>query len=299
MALSTGYVVKETATNLRRNLLMTVASVLTIFISLGLVGAAMLVSQGVDKATIQWKGGVELSVFMDPEATENQLEAVQRQLSQMKPQLVKRFTFVSKEDAFEEFNTMFRDQEAFRDSLTVDDMPPSYRVVPTDAEQIDAIGEQFKGASGVYRVEYAKDAIDQLLKSTRRNQIVFLSIAIVLLVSAALLIFNTIQMAIYSRRREVAVMKLVGATNWFIRIPFMLEGTIQGVAGAAVAFLAVYLARDSIVTVAAGSSGALTGFTTMTATPSEAIGTGLFLLVVGAIVGAVGSAVAVRRFLDV
>jgi cell division transport system permease protein len=112
---------------------------------------------------------------------------------------------------------------------------------------------------------------------------------------AALLIVNTIRMAIFSRRREVAVMKLVGATNWFIRVPFMMEGMIQGVAGAVVAFAIVYVLRDAVF----GLVDKNDLFKGLVATSPQVVGTGVLILIVGALVGAGGSAAAVSRFLDV
>jgi cell division transport system permease protein len=299
MALSAGYVVRETATNLRRNLLMTIASVMTIFISLSFVGSALLVRQGVAKATARWRGGVELSIFMQPGASPSQNEAIERELDSLKGNFVKKYTYVDKRAAYQEFLTMFKDSPDLREGLTEETITPSYRVVPVQAEQVEVIGKRFKAAPGVHEVVYAKDVIDRLLEVTRRNQVVALSIAVVLLISATLLIFNTIQMAIFARRREVAVMKLVGATNWFIRIPFMLEGTIQGMVGAGLAFAVIFGFRNAIVSVAAGTASLIEDLNTMTASSAEAIGTGLFLMALGGLAGAVGSAIAVRRFLDV
>jgi cell division transport system permease protein len=110
-------------------------------------------------------------------------------------------------------------------------MPPSYRVVPTKAQDIAQLGKQFKGQPGVLQVSYAQQEIDNLLHQFQPCDCrLFLAIGV--MVGAVALIVNTIQLAIFARRREVAVMKLVGATNWFIRIPFMLEGFIHGMAGA-------------------------------------------------------------------
>jgi len=117
----------------------------------------------------------------------------------------------------------------------------------------------------------------------------------VLLAAAAMLILNTIRMAIYARRREVAVMKLVGATNWFIRVPFMLEGLVQGLIGAAAAFGVVFIVRNF----AQHAVRHVQLFQNFAVNRSEVIGTGFFLIIVGMVVGAVGSAVAVSRFLDV
>src|SRR5581483_7853547 len=106
MALSVDYVVRETATNLRRNLLMTVAAVLTVAVSLSLVGGALLLKQGVARATLRWRGGVELSIFLDPKATPSQASAIEQQLASM-PHLVKKFTYYDHDAAYKEFKQMF------------------------------------------------------------------------------------------------------------------------------------------------------------------------------------------------
>jgi cell division transport system permease protein len=293
MALSLDYVVRETAGNLRRNLLMTAAAVLTVAVSLSLVGGALLLKQGVSKASLQWRGGVELSVFMLPDATPEQSEAVERELSQM-PE-VKKFTFVDQNAAFDEFKEMFANSPDLVESVEPKDLPPSYRVVPKRAEFVDVVGDRFDKRPGVKEVVFARDVVDTLLKVTRALQIGIVSVAGVLLLSAVLLILNTIQMAIFARRREVAVMKLVGATNWFIRIPFMLEGMVQGVVGATAAFVVVALVRNLL----AGAVGENTLGNQLLPPAGDVIGTGLFVLFAGAVIGAVGSAFAVRRFLDV
>ncbi|HVM01407.1 MAG TPA: permease-like cell division protein FtsX [Acidimicrobiales bacterium] len=293
MALSLDYVVRETASNLRRNLLMTAAAVLTVAVSLSLVGGALLLKQGVSRASLQWRGGVELSVFMLPEATPEQSQAVERELSQM-PE-VKEFTYVDQNAAFEEFKQMFANSPDLVESVTPADLPPSYRVVPKQAEFVDVVGSRFRDRPGVKEVVFARDVVETLLKVTRALQIGIVSVAGVLLLSAVLLILNTIQMAIFARRREVAVMKLVGATNWFIRIPFMLEGMVQGIVGATAAFGVVAVVRNLL----AGAVGENELGMQLLPVASDVVGTGLFVMFAGAVIGTVGSAFAVRRFLDV
>ncbi len=295
MALSVDYVVRETASNLRRNLLMTSAAVLTVAVSLALVGGALLLKQGVSNATIQWRGGVELSIYMQPDASPEQNSAIEQELAKL-PE-VKKVTYVDQQAAYVEFQRMFANQPDIVESLTAQDLPPSYRVVPKAAEYVEVIGNHFKKRPGVMDVAYAKDTVDTLLKVTRALQIGIVSIAAVLLLSASLLILNTIRMAIYARRREVAVMKLVGATNWFIRVPFMLEGLVQGLVGGAVAFFLLSLGRGLIQRTV--QSYKLQLIDQLVVSGGEVVGTGIFLLLMGATVGAIGSAVAVRRFLDV
>ena len=297
MSVNVGYVLRETGTNLRRNLSMASAALLTVAVSLTLVGGALLVKRGVDRATLQWKGNVELSIFMKPDAAPPEIEAVSRNLKAM-PE-VKSFRFLDKEAALLEFRTIFANDPDLRDSLTVEQVPPSYRVVPKSAELTTAVGRRFENTAGVLRVSYAKEEVDALVSITNFLQLGLWAVAIVLLGAASLLILNTIRMAIFARRREVAVMKLVGATNWFIRIPFMLEGLIQGLAGAAVAYGIVWLGRGLVESRVMGGNDDVSIFRQFLVTTGDVTGTGVLLLVVGVAVGTVGSAVAVSRFLDV
>jgi cell division transport system permease protein len=297
MAVSTGYVVRETAVNLRRNLVMTLAAILTMFVSLTLLASAQLMRQATNKAAVQWKGGVELSIFLNANATDNERDAVAHELQIM--QGVKTVRFVDKPHAYQEFKSMFANTPDLVSSVSAPDMPPSFRVVPVRAEDVTAIGDQFKNQAGVRDVVYAKEIISSLLKDfhTKHNALVVL--ALVVFLGATALIVNTIQLAIFARRREIAVMKLVGATNWFIRIPFMIEGLIDGIIGAALAFGLTYLWRQTIASFV--SSSPLVGDKVggLYVTGTEAVYTGILVLAVGAVVGALGSAFAVRRFLAV
>jgi len=293
MAIKIDYVARETFHNLKRNFLMTSAAVLTVAVSLALVGGALLLKRGVDKATLQWRGGVELSIFMKPDASSTESAAVENELKAM-PE-VKNIKYVSQAAAYREFRQMFRNSPDFQESLTVEQMPPSYRVVPRQAEQVELIGERFNDRAGVEEVVYAKDQIKALLKVTRILQLMLWAVALVLLLAASMLILNTIRMAIFARRREVAVMKLVGATNWFIRVPFMFEGLFQGVAGAAAAFGVVWVIRNF----AQNAVRNVELFRQFAVSTTDVASTGIFLVFVGAMVGAIGSAFAVTRFLDV
>jgi cell division transport system permease protein len=293
MAISVDYVVRETVTNLRRNLLMTTAAVLTVAVSLFLVGGSLLLQQAVNKATVQWRGGVELNIFLNPDIAQTQRDGLEAELSAI-PE-VKKVSYVDQDAAYDEFKQMFANSPDMVESVTAKDLPPSFRVVPREPELVESIGERFQKREGVKEVVYAKETVDTLLKVTYYMKWGIRTIAAVLLLSALLLILNTIRMAIFARRREVAVMKLVGATNWFIRIPFMLEGMFQGIVGAGFAILFMWFSRTVIERIIEENSF-LGDFVV---TGGDVLGTGLFVLAVGAIVGGVGSAIAVSRFLDV
>ncbi|MBW3614823.1 MAG: permease-like cell division protein FtsX [Actinobacteria bacterium] len=293
MAISVDYVVRETATNLRRNLLMTTAAILTVAVSLSLVGAALLLRQGVTRATLQWQGGVELSIFLNPDIATTQRDGIKAQLDAM-PE-VRRVAYVDQEAAYTEFKQMFANSPDMVESVSAKDLPPSFRVVPRQPELTEIVGQRFNKREGVKEVVYAEDMVETLINFTDFLQNVIFAVAGVLLLSAALLILNTIRMAIFARRREVAVMKLVGATNWFIRVPFMLEGMVQGVVGAAASFLMLVVSRGLIASALEGNQ-LIEQFVVSSA---DVMGTGFFILGMGALVGGAGSALAVSRFLDV
>jgi cell division transport system permease protein len=290
-----GYALRETLGNLRRNLLLTTASMLTVAVSLSLVGTALLLRYGVDNATARWQGGIEFEVFLNTDVTPAQSDRVGRLLLESPD--VAEVTYVDQEEQYELFQTMFANRPEYLREVTAEVLPPSYRVEPAvaDADVIRALGERFTQEPGVEEVAFAEETVRRLLQVSSITQRVIIGVAVVLLFAASLLIFNTIRMAIFARRREIEVMKLVGATNWFIRIPFMIEGLVQGLLGAGIAFGVVYLARNA----AQDAIQSVPLFENFVVVSSQVVTTGMFTLVVGAVIGTIGAGVAVSRFLDV
>ena len=289
------YAIKETLQNLRRNLLLTTASMLTVAVSLSFGGGALLFRSGVDNATKSWEEGVEFEVFMDVDATPSEQARVERELSRDPD--VSRVEFFSKQEQYELFKNLFANRPEYIDNVTADNLPTSYRVEPrvADADLIRAIGDRFAEEAGVREVLFAEDSVRDVLNVSRYAQLGLLGLAVFVLFAASLLIFNSIRMAIFSRRREIEVMKLVGATNWFIRVPFMIEGLLQGLLGAGLAFAAVYFGSAFFVDWV-GRFDLFSAFVLVTA---QVLGTGALMLAVGAAVGAASAGFAVTRFLDV
>jgi cell division transport system permease protein len=288
-------VARETGTNLRRNLVMTLSAIITMAVALSAFGGVLIMRQAINKASIQWRGGVEMAIFLQPTISANETAAIDHELSSTPG--VKKFHFVDKPQAYQEFKEIFGNNNDIVGVLGVNDMPPSFRVVPTKAQAISQLGRQFQGQPGVLQVSYAQQEIESLLHQFRQLRWIGAILALGVGLGAVALIVNTIQLAIFARRREVAVMKLVGATNWFIRVPFMLEGLIHGIVGAIIAFAVTYGVRDTIASFVGNET--VLGSRQLYVTPHEAFMTGLLLLVSGALVGLLGSYFAVRRFLDV
>jgi cell division transport system permease protein len=296
VALSGSYVARETFGNLRRNLVMTLAAVVAMTVSLTVLGAVLVARQAINKAAIQWRGGVELAIFLNPQVTSNETAAIGHEL-QSTPG-VKNYHFVDKPEAYQEFRTIFGGNNDIVNALTVQDMPPSYRVIPTRVQDVNELGKQFNGQPGVLQVTYAAQQIKQLIHRSNQMKLYGGILAAAVMLAAIALIVNTLQLAIFARRREVAAMKLVAAANWFIRVPFMLEGFLEGAVGAAIAFALVYAIREPVASFV-GSESILLVNQSLYVSPTEAILTGVVLLAIGGAVGVLGSAFAVRRFLSV
>jgi cell division transport system permease protein len=278
------YAFKETFSNLWRNRMMTVAAVLTVAVSLSLVGGALLLKQSAAQASFQWQQGTRVTVWMQPTASAGEISTIKTQLATMP--IVKDCVYFTQAQDFQEAKKLLPLPES--SVLTVAEVPSSYQCVPTVPSDAFLVRSTLSNEPGIYEVTAPNKQIREMNKVIRVMQIIFLALAGVLFFSALVLILNTIRMAIFSRRREVSVMKLVGATNWFIRIPYITEGFIQGLLGAIVAM------------------GAVTALHTWYPLPtqfklsiSDLVGSNAVVLIMGAVIGSVGSAVAIRRFLDV
>ena len=292
MAVSVDYVARETASNLWRNRLMTIAAVLTVAVSLSLVGAALLLRQGVAHATTKWQHGVNVLVFLTPGIAGDQKASIQQELGALP--YVRTCTYKSQQYDYQEAKHLLPPDES--QALTVATMPASLRCVLQDPNEAQAVYQQFHGRPGVQAVSYPSQAVRNMEQVTHILQWVFFTVSAILGLSAVVLVLNTIRLAIFARRREVSVMKLVGATNWFIRVPFMFEGLVQGVLGALVAALVVFGLHWLLDSLANGSPNSVLYQMRMSA--PEVVVTNLLVVLFGLLVGTVGSAFAIRRFLD-
>jgi cell division transport system permease protein len=292
------YVVRETTSNLARNFTITLASVMTVVVSLSLVGASLMLRQGVQNATRRWQGGIEFVVFMKADATQEQIESVGRDLDD-NPEVQSK-TFFDQQASYEEFKQMFADQSELVDNVQADILPSSFRVVPVDksSDTVKTLGDRYSDKPGVLSVVFAEKTIRAVQQLSERFTVGIFFIAAFLLGAAVLLVLNTIRMAMFARRREIEVMKLVGATNWFIRVPFMLEGLVQGVLGAVIAVGALMIFKPFFEQWLPSSEDfpLVSGFVLTT---SELVSIYVLLGITGCVVGAIGAGVAVTRFLDV
>jgi cell division transport system permease protein len=298
MAIKVDYVVRETAANLTRNITLTLASVLTVVVSLTLFGSAFMLNQGVNNANDRFKGGIEFIVYLQPDASQEVIDSVGKSLRDNPD--VERADFVNKDETLVEFRRLFKDSRQLLESITADILPPSFRVAPKtqDPEVVQALGDVYRQKAGVYDVIFAFEVVKRIQETFNKIGVRFLVASGLLLLAALMLILNTIRVAMFARRREIEVMKLVGATNWFIRVPFIVEGIIQTLIGAGVAVLAMtFVIRPFIDELS--QDKVLPIFQGFVVTDANLVFTNLLVVGVAVLIGAVGSAVAVSRFLDV
>lgn len=237
------FVMSEVGIGLRRNLTMTVAVIVTVAISLALFGAGLLIRAQVETMKDFWYDRVEVSVFLcGPDSvtpscsggavTDQQRDEIEDVLRAL-PQVDSVF-YESKEEAYERFKEQFKDS-AIADNVTADALPESFRVKLTDPTQYDVVATAVEGKPGVEQVQDQRAILDRFFQVLNGFQVAALFIALVQIVAAALLISNTIRVAAFSRRRETGIMRLVGASNFYIQLPFLLEGAIAGLIGAILA----------------------------------------------------------------
>ncbi|MGO9559875.1 MAG: cell division protein FtsX [Acidimicrobiales bacterium] len=293
MPISAGYVVRETASNLWRNRLMALAAILTVGVSLSLVGTALLLRQSVNSQLAALGDNVDLQIFMKPLAPIGDTNAI-KTTARETPQ-IKHCNYLDHQQSYEQMVALFRSQPDIVKVLTPATTPPVFQCTLVHPKDASAVANLFNTQAGVYEVTFPAQSIRTLIALSNVLQIVLFTIAVVLLLSAVVLILMAIRMAIFARRREVAVMRLVGATAWFIRLPFMVEGLVQGLLGAVVAVGIVLLGDIGIRTLL----HRFAEFQSAVVPGHDVIVTEILVVIVGMVVGVVGSAVAVRRFLTV
>ena len=238
------FVLSEMAIGLRRNLSMTVSLVLVTMVSLVFFGFGLLSSMQVNQMKDFWYGKVEVWIALCParslepscatgEVTQAQKDQLASQLDSLKP-LVKTVYFESKQEAYDHFVQQFKDS-AIKDSVKPDQMQESFRVKLSDPKKYDVVASAFQGAPGVERVIDQRKLLSTMFFALNRITVGAWIFAGAMTLSAILLVATTVRLSAFNRRREIGIMRLVGASNLFIQLPFLMEAIIATLLGAAIA----------------------------------------------------------------
>jgi cell division transport system permease protein len=283
-------VVAEAARSLKASMSTTVAATLTVLIGMFVLGLTIALGTWVLSWSDHVKKELLVKVYFTNTVTPKQIDNVRIKLAK-NPQ-IKEFDFISPEQALAEMKKKF---PKLVENLVSNPLPASYEIIPKKAEYIDSITNSLlPKAPGIDKVKNGGETSKRILKVGKIVELIFLIGLVVLLVASTLLIANTIRLSIFSRRREIEVMKLVGATNWFVRGPFMLEGLLCGVAGSVGAVVLLLLGKEVALPAILGH---IDDSKDVSALAFEL--NALIILATGLVLGAAGSGLTLRRFLRV
>jgi cell division transport system permease protein len=293
------FFLREALRSLGRNAMPSFAAMATVLVTMLVLGVFIPIVQATTGAANEVRGRLLLDVYLKTSATETDVERVRQRL--METPNVKRVEYVSKEDAYQEERR--RNPEAYQ-LLGANPLPDTFRVTPQNPAQIDRIRDHLAplqpgGARtaidpAIDQVKNRRDETEKILSATRVVKLTTALLAALLITASILLIANTIRLSLFARRREVEVMKLVGATDWFIRWPFMIEGVIVGAVGGLLAVLLLAIGKVALIDPLAADFALI-------AAPDTVNFVVLIVLVMVAsvVVSTAGSGISLRRFLRV
>ena len=284
-------VVSEALRSIGSNISTSFAATMTVLIGMFLLGLLIALGSWVVSWSEHVKEQLQVKVFFVEGVTPKQVNAVGSFLRT--DDRIKDYQFVSRTEALDRMRKKYPELTA---NLPTNPLPDSYEITPKRAEEVKQLSAAIRAEkfTGVERVKDGQQTSKRILQVARVIEVVFLVAVVVLLAASVLLIANTIRLSIFSRRREIEVMKLVGATNWFVRGPFMVEGLLCGLVGALAAVVLLLIGKEAALPAILGHIDSsddvkALGFTL----------TALILLGVGLVVGALGSGLTLRRYLKV
>lgn len=289
-----GYFIKEGMANLGRNSLMSLASIGSVASALIILGIFLIITLNFNFIVDTVESQVEITAYLDDSLMDEEISRIGRELIQVHG--VKEVTFVSREQALKEFREQLGDKEGLLAAMEKDNpLPNSYRIRTQQPEIVKDVANMIGRIEGIAEVKYGKEIVDKLFKITGIIRFVGISVMAVLSIISIFIISNTIKLTVYARRREIEIMKYIGATDWFIRWPFLIEGMVLGFLGSLIAVgvlnVAYYYLFNFVVL----------NIPIITLLPFDVFlyDLSIWFLGIGTFIGAVGSGISIRRFLRV
>ena len=293
MKISTSeYIVRETLISLKRNSWMSFASIGTVAVSLFVLGMFLILVVNMNRMVASLESQVEISVYIKDEVRESGIRALEERITQM--QGVESVRYVDRENAMMRFRERLGDQQFLLDALgDTNPLPNSFEVRLSRPDMVRTAAENIAEMPEVETAKYGQDVVEHLFDITRLVRIFGLALMFVLVLATLFIISNTIRLTVFARRKEVAIMKYVGATDWFIRWPFLLEGIVLGCLGGVVAALVL---RGAYRVIATKIYDTLAFFPLIPENPFLHYVTAA-ILICGMFVGALGSTISLKKFL--
>lgn len=292
------YFIEEALSSFRHNWVMSFAAIMVVLVSVLIVGFFMVLGHIGSKVTSDLEKKVEIEVFLKDAAPKEEIYSIERKIKTFNQ--IKEVEYISKEKALEIFIRRNKNNKGLIDQIPGNPLPASYRVILKDPHDVEKIAKKIKHfpekSASIENIQYGKDIVNKIFAVTGVLRYIALGLGIFLVLAALALISNTIRLAIYARRREIAIMRLVGASNWFIRWPFFLEGIIEGLIGALLAIGILSSVRYALLS---KLELQLQFMSALQISPVFWRNLLLILLGSGVVIGALGSVIALRRYLKI
>lgn len=295
MKLSTSeYFIKEVYTSFKRNIWMTLASIFTVVLSLFILGFFSIVILNLNKMADTLESQVQISVYLKDDLSQEEIDETKETLSKIEG--LQDIKFTTREEAMENFKERLGDQQFLLDALDdTNPLPDSFSLTVTSPQQVKTIADTAAALDSVESASYSQDIINHLFNLTHLIRLIGVALIILLTGAAIFIISNTIRLTVFARRKEIAIMKYVGATDWFIRWPFLLEGICLGFIGGGLATIFLYIVYNQVTQ---EIYEAMAFFPLIPQHPFIDY-ISLAILVAGIIIGALGSIISLKRFLKV
>ena len=288
------YFIREDFVSIRRNGLMSIAAISTVAISLLVLGLFLVLVFNINNMASMLESQVQITVYVKDEVSADKLTELKGQLTKITG--VTKVGFTSKEQAMKDFRKRLGEQKELLDSLgDVNPLPNSFAVHVDKPENLKSIAEKIRKLENIESMRFGQEIIEQLFKVTYFIRVGGLVLIVFLTFATLFIISNTIRLTVFARRKEVSLMKYVGATDWFIRWPFLLEGMMLGLIGGVVAFVLIGIVY-SIIVEQIHSTLAF-----MPILPKQPLLSNVSILIVflGMTIGATGSFISLKKFLKV
>lgn len=291
---TTEYFVREVFFSLKRNNWMTLASIGTVAVSLFVLGMFMLIVMNMNHMASSLESQVQISVYLQDDISDSTKRYIESDINSM--QGIESVTYISKDQALDRFRERLGEQKYLLEALgDTNPLPDSFEVTVKQPDMVKTAAETIQEYKGVESTKYGQDVIQHLFEITRLIRIFGISLIVLLAVATLFLISNTIRLTVFARRKEIAIMKYVGATDWFIRWPFMLEGMVMGFFGAILSVIVLRLAYGAITEKIYDTLAFLPLVPMYPAIDHIS----LLIMACGMIIGALGSTISLKRFLKV
>lgn len=285
------YYCREAFSSLFRNNWLSMASVGSVAVSLFILGCSILLILNLNLMVSTLESMLEINVFLDDNLELAQVSQLSNKIQFLSG--VKEVEFISKEQALEQMRESLGNQRDIVGNLDYNPLPDAFRVKTDQAALVPEVAGEIAGYKGVKEVHYGQKVVERLLVITHWIRLAGLTTVAVLGIAAIFLISTTIRISVYSRRKEIEIMKFLGATNWFVRFPFLLEGMVLGILGALFAALVIYFSYLTLVY----HLNLAMPFIPVIGQLHELLPVFAGILLLGLIIGAAGSSISIRRFL--